>query len=61
MFRNGHVRLNLQAADDGGLQALGRRLDFMQHSVDAVTNAESLGQWLEMNIGSAHLERLDNQ
>src|SRR5437016_4370444 len=61
MLRDGHIRLNLEPADDRGLQAFGWRLDLVKHAVDAVTDAESFGQRLEMNIRGPHFESLDDE
>src|SRR5262249_41115000 len=49
VFRDGHVRLDLEAADDGRLQSFGRRLHFVQHAVNAIANAKNFGEWFEMD------------
>ena len=57
---DGHVGLDLQAADDGGLQPFGWGFDLVQHAVNPVAHAEHLRQRLQVNVRSAHLERLDD-
>src|SRR5437762_4304443 len=62
LFRDTHrAGHDFQPADDGGLQTLGRRLHFLQHTVDAKTNAELLVERLEMNIARTQLMRFDDQ
>ena len=58
LFRNGHVRLNLEAADDRGLQPLGRRLDLPADAVDPVPDAEAVLHRLDVNVARPLLDRL---
>src|SRR3954447_198367 len=60
-FRDGHVGLNFQTANNGGLKFLGRPLHFVEHAVNAVTDSKFVGQGLEMNIRRALFERFDDQ
>ena len=55
-LRDGHVGHDFQALKDGCLQPLGRVLHLVQHAVNAVADAEFLGQRLQMNVRSARLE-----
>ena len=50
VFRDGHVRLDLQPADDRRLQTLRRVLHLVHHAVDAVPQSEFLRQRFEMDI-----------
>ena len=61
MLGDGHIGLDLEAADNGGLEAFGRRFHLVQHAIDAVADAKSLRQRLEMNIRGAHFEGLDDE
>jgi hypothetical protein len=51
-----HVRLDLQARDDGRLQPFRRRLHFLHHAVNAVAQAESFFQRLQVDVRCAQLE-----
>ena len=53
--------MDLEAADDGGLQALGRALHLVQHAVNAVPDAETLVQRLEVNVRGADPEGLHDE
>ena len=60
LFRDAHVGHDLDAADERGLQLLGRIGHDLQHAVDAVAQAQPLLQRLEMNIARAHPVRLED-
>ena len=55
---NHHARLNLESRNDGRLQPFRRRTHFLHHPVNAVAQAETLGQRFQMNIRRAQLERV---
>ena len=57
-FRDVEMAQNLDARNDGGLKALDLRRhgDFLQHAVNAVTDAEFLLERFEMNVRSAQLD-----
>src|SRR4029453_12947469 len=59
-LRNGHVRHDLQSADDRGLKALGRGLDLMQDAVDPVSNAEAPLERFEGDAGAPPPGGLDD-
>ena len=61
MLRDDHVRLDFQARNDGGLQAFRRRLHFLHHTVNAITQAESLFQRLQVDVRRAQLERVHDE
>ena len=50
---------DLEPADNGRLQALGRRLHFLQHAVNAKPDAEFFIERLQMNVARARAMRLD--
>ena len=52
---------DLEPADNGRLQALGRRLHFLQHAVNAKPDAEFFIERLQMNVARARAMRLDQQ
>ena len=52
------VRHDLDARDHGRGQALRRRLDVVQHAVDAIADGEAVLERLDMDVGRAHLERV---
>ena len=56
MLGDGHVGLNFQPGDNGGLQSFGRRLHFLHHAVNAVAQPEFFCQRLQVNVRGAHLE-----
>ena len=57
-----HVRHHFQARDDGRLQdaQLRRHRDFVQNSVDAITNAQIVFERLDVNVGRALDDRFAN-
>ncbi len=50
LFRDGHVGLDFQAADDGGLQPFGRAFHLVEHAVNPVADPKSFGERFEMNV-----------
>src|SRR5439155_21951470 len=60
LFGDGHVALDFEAGNDGGLEALGWTLDFVEDAVDAVADAKAFGEGFEVDVGGAGAEGFDN-
>ena len=56
-----HLRHDLDTRDDRALKTLGGRIHLSEGAVDSVANAELLLHRLEMNIGSLHLDAVDDK
>ena len=60
LFRDAHrAGHDFEPADDGRLQFLRRRLHFLEHAVDAETNAELFVERFEMNVAGADVMRFE--
>ena len=59
-FRDAHVRHDLETADDGGLKFLGRIGHHLQDTVDAIAQAQTFFQRLDMNIARTQTVRFEN-
>ena len=52
---------DLDPRDHRGRQALGRRLDVVQHAVDAVADVQLVLERLDVDVGRAHVERVGDE
>src|SRR5579862_9455889 len=57
-LRDVQIGQDFDSADDGGMKALWRRTDLMQHAVDPVPDPEFAVEGLDMNVRSSVLNRL---
>jgi hypothetical protein len=55
------VRHDLDATDHSCLVGLGRTRHVVQHAVDAVADAQTLGRRLEVQVAGSCLERIEDQ
>ncbi len=52
---------DLEPADDRRREMRRRRRRGLQHAVDAIADAQPIGERLEMHVGGARLERFENE